>query len=149
VTASRRNNRARGDYFERQARHALEARGWFVIRSAGSFGIADLVALREGNTPMLVSCKLSGRIGPAERHELLETARTSGARAVVAMRPRAGRVMLATVVAGTSHLVPIDTLPVPPKMAHEPLPPRRHDDDLGALPDRLLPAGVQLTLPTE
>jgi Holliday junction resolvase len=147
MTPGGRNNRARGDYFERQARDALQARGWYVVRSAGSLGIADLVALRVGSTPMLVSCKLSGRIGPAERLALLDTAATSGARAVVAMRPRAGKVLLASVVAGTSHLVPIDTLPVPPRTAHEPRPPRVGGDY--AVPDALTPAGVQLTIPTD
>jgi Holliday junction resolvase len=141
-----KSNRQRGDYFERQARDALEARGWYVIRSAGSLGVADLVALRLGNTPMLVSCKLSGRIGPSERFDLLEACRLSGARGVVAMRPRAGRVLLASVIHGTAHLVPIDTLPVPPRKPSIRRPPVSYD---GVIPDHLAPAGVQLTLPTD
>jgi Holliday junction resolvase len=106
-------NRQRGDYFERQVKLTLEAHGWVVLRSAGSLGVADLVALRKGNTPSLVSCKLGGRIDPHERTALLDAADIAGARAVVAMRPRGGRVLIAAVMRGTSRLVPIDTLRVP------------------------------------
>lgn len=106
-------NRQRGDYFERQAKATLEAHGWEVVRSAGSLGAYDLVALRRGNTPTLVSCKLGGRIGPAERTAILDAADRAGARAVVAMRPRGGRVLIAAVLRGTSRLVPLDTLRVP------------------------------------
>jgi Holliday junction resolvase len=106
-------NRQRGDYFERQVRETLMAHGWFVIRSAGSLGIADLVALRHDRTPALVSCKLSGRIDPKERMALLDAAEMAGARAVVAMRPKGGRVLMAAVVRGTNRLVPLETLHVP------------------------------------
>lgn len=137
MTPGGRSNRERGDYFERQAQDALEAVGWYVTRSAGSFGVADLVALRDGDKPLLVSCKLAGRIGPDERFRLLEACRLAGARAVVASRPKNGRVMLAAVMHGTARQVPIDTLRVPPKK-----PPAGVLDDLA-------PAGVQLTIPTE
>ena len=45
-------NRTRGDDFERQTKDALRAYEWLVVRSAGSLGVADLVALRGGNTPL-------------------------------------------------------------------------------------------------
>lgn len=108
-------NRQRGDYFERQVRDTLRAHGWLVIRSAGSLGVADIVALRKGNTPALVSCKLGGRIGPAERTALLDAADLAGARAVVAMRPRGGRVDLLAVMRSTSRLIPLGTLRIPPR----------------------------------
>jgi Holliday junction resolvase len=106
-------NRQRGDYFERQVKATMEAYGWLVYRSAGSHGAADLVAMRHGNTPTLVQCKISGRIDPAERVALMDEAELGGCRAVVAMRPRGGRVTLAAIVRGTSRLVPLDTLHVP------------------------------------
>jgi Holliday junction resolvase len=112
-------NRQRGDYFERQVRDTLAAHGWVVVRSAGSLGVADLVALRKGNTPALVSCKLGARIGPAERTALLDAAERAGARAVVAHRPRGGRVELLAVMRSTSRLVPLDTLRVPPRKPRE------------------------------
>lgn len=107
------SNRQRGDYFERQVKDTLTAHGWIVVRSAGSLGIADLVALRKGNTPTLVSCKLGGKIGPAERTALMDAADMAGARAVVAMRPKGGRVLICAVLRSTARLVPLDTLRVP------------------------------------
>jgi len=106
-------NRQRGDYFERQVRDTLTEHGWFVVRSAGSLGVCDLVALRHDKTPCLVACKISGRIDPAERTAILDVAESAGARAVVAMRPRGGRVTVAAIVRGTKHLVPLETLHVP------------------------------------
>lgn len=88
------SNRARGDYLERQVRSALRHHGWLVIRSAGSLGVADLVALRAGNTPLIVSCKLTGLPPPHERRELLEAAESAGARAIVATREHNGWVTL-------------------------------------------------------
>jgi Holliday junction resolvase len=112
-------NRQRGDYFERQVVLTMRAHGWVVVRSAGSLGVADLVALRKGNTPTLVSCKLGGRIDPAERTAILDAADIAGARAVVAMRPKGGRVLIAAVMRGTSRLVPLDTLRVPARPGKE------------------------------
>lgn len=83
-------NRERGDYFERQTRDALAAHRWLVIRAGGSRGVADLVALRFPNSPLLVQCKVDGRIAPAERQALLEAATHGGAVPVLAERTRAG-----------------------------------------------------------
>lgn len=112
-------NRQRGDYFERQVRDTLRAHGWVVIRSAGSLGVADLVALRRDKTPLLVSCKISGRIGPAERAAISAAAELAGGRAVVAMRPRGGRVTVAAIVHSSPRLIPLETLRVPPRVKRE------------------------------
>jgi len=64
---------ARGAAFERRVRKELEEDGWFVVRSAGSKGVVDLVALREKGNVLrvrLVSCKLNGYVPPAEREQL-------------------------------------------------------------------------------
>lgn len=106
------NNRQRGDYFERRCRRSLEAHGWLVVRSAGSLGIADLVALRAGSKPLLVSCKLNGRIDPGERAALCDAAELAGARPLVALRPKAGWIELRLVQVGGTHPVPVDTLRV-------------------------------------
>jgi len=69
---------ARGAAFERKVRRLLEEDGWFVVRSAGSRGAVDLIALRErGNVlrVQLISCKLDGYVPPAEREQLLELKR--------------------------------------------------------------------------
>lgn len=111
-------NRQRGDYFERQARDALTAWGWLVVRAGGSLGVADLVALKLGHTPLLISCKLSGRIDPAEREQFHDAARAAGARAIVASRPKPGWLALAAVTPwGLKPLTPLDDSPLrmPPR----------------------------------
>lgn len=109
------SNRQRGDYFERQVRDALTRYGWLVVRPGGSRGPADLVALRDGSTPLLVQCKLSGRIDPAERRALRDAAEYAGARAIVAKRVRRGWVHLGCVAADASVVIPLDELKVPPR----------------------------------
>jgi len=80
------NNRAAGDRFERRVRGLLESRGWWVIRAAGSHGIADLVAIRAGIT-LLVQAKISGRLSPAEWNGLVELGQKTGARPIMVERP--------------------------------------------------------------
>lgn len=93
-------NRSRGDYFERQTVAALVARGWVARRSGGSLGEADVWALRAGNTPLLISCKLRGAISPAERMALIVLARKAGARPMLAHRIKDGWVDLSRVTEG-------------------------------------------------
>jgi Holliday junction resolvase len=107
-------NRQAGDYFERQTRDTLIAHGWLIIRAAGSLGPADLVALRAGNTPLLLACKVRPRIGPAERIALLNAAAAADARPLLAYRPKDGWVALRTVHPGPEG-VDIDRLKVPPR----------------------------------
>src|SRR4029453_12163882 len=106
-------NRQRGDYFERQVRDTLAGHGYRVTRAAGSRGPYDLVALRADKSPALIQCKLSGRIDPAERVALCDAAEMAGGRALVGMRARGGRVLLATVVPGWGRLVNEETLHIP------------------------------------
>lgn len=75
-----------GAAFERQVAEHLRGRGWWCVRAAGSHGAADVVALREGWDPVLVQCKASGAISPAEWDELWDAARRAGGNAVVADR---------------------------------------------------------------
>jgi len=77
---------ASGRRFEWRVKRFLERRGWFVVRSAGSHGIADLVALRRGCPPMLVQCKADGRLSPAEREIAGELEHQTGGSFVVAYR---------------------------------------------------------------
>lgn len=125
-------NRQRGDYFERQTRDALLALGWHVTRAAGSLGVADLVALRADAKPLLVSCKLNGYIGPAERADLHAAARAAGARPLVAHRPRDGWVELRAVTPqAPSALTHVDTIKVPSRKKAP------HADDARSLEDAL------------
>jgi Holliday junction resolvase len=82
--------RRRGDYFERQTRAYLETHGWLVVRAGGSLGVADLLAISRHHSPLLVSCKLGGKIRPRERDAITMAAKRYGAHAVVAWRPTRG-----------------------------------------------------------
>lgn len=79
---------ARGARVENQVADHLRERGYDVIRSAGSKGAADLVALSEGEV-LLIQVKIGASIlpGPADRTRLMRIAgRNRLTRAVVAYR---------------------------------------------------------------
>ncbi len=74
------NNARRGAQRERQLKAAYEARGWRVVRAAGSKGAADLVCGKAGYMTQAVQLK-SGRSqwpSPRERAALDEFARAAG-----------------------------------------------------------------------
>lgn len=87
-------NRQRGDYFERCTRAAYEAAGWWVIRSAGSLGVADLVALKAGHYPQLISCKVDGKIPRSQALDLDVVAMQTGAHPILAYRVQPGTVTI-------------------------------------------------------
>ena len=109
-------NRQRGDYLERQVRAALVSHGWWVVRAAGSHGVADLVAMRRGNTPLAVSCKLDGRLRPHEREALRYVATMAHVVPVVASRKRRGWVLLEMLGHDGTTRHRLDELHVPPAM---------------------------------
>lgn len=112
-------NRQRGDYFEYQTRDALREHGWEVKRSPGSHGLDDLWALKDGKTPLFVSCKTNGQISPAERAALLSVAERAGARAILAARKRRGWITL--------YAIKRDQLPV--ELEEIKVPKRKGSDD--------------------
>lgn len=115
TTGAEMTNRTRGDYLERQTRDALRAHNWWVIRAAGSHGVADLVALRKGFRPLLIACKTNGVIAPAERQALLETAREADARPVMASRPEGRRGVVEISLVQFEGTKSIDLVKVPPR----------------------------------
>ena len=89
---------SRGIQRERQVRRLLEAEGYWTARAAGSFGDADVIALRASpvglgtSAAMLVEVKsdIAGpfaHFGPAARAELIAAAVRSGARPVLCWWP--------------------------------------------------------------
>ena len=66
-----------GANFERACKKKLEKENWYVLRSAGSHSIVDLVCFRGGEV-RLVQCKIDGYISPIEREQLLELADENG-----------------------------------------------------------------------
>lgn len=85
----------RGIQRERQVRHHFEDQGWVAFRAPASLGAADVVALRDGDRPLLIEVKSTSggpyeRFGPADRFELSEVARRAGADALLAYWPSRG-----------------------------------------------------------
>jgi Holliday junction resolvase len=89
------SSKRKGAHKERASRDLLRSDGWHVTKAGGSLGAADLVALKAGERPMLVQVKATARgpfhsFGPAERQELLDTAKQAGAVPILAWwKPRA------------------------------------------------------------
>lgn len=80
-----------GRDFERSIRGRLERRDYFVMRSQGSKGKADLLAvgrpcLAIGVTALFVQCKRRGEIGSAEWNDLFDLATSFGGWPVLASR---------------------------------------------------------------
>ena len=74
-----------GANFERRAKAKLEKENWYVLRSAGSHSIVDLVCFRGGEVS-LVQCKIDGYLSPNERKQILELADENGFRAYLVKR---------------------------------------------------------------
>jgi Holliday junction resolvase len=83
---------AAGRELEYRVRDLFVEAGFLVIRAAGSKGLADLVALpRHGvapewalGRPVLIQCKRSGVLGPAEWNDLVTAAYSASAVPVMA-----------------------------------------------------------------
>jgi Holliday junction resolvase len=96
--------RAAGDRFERACVLRLRAHGFLVVRSAGSLGPADLVALRADHMPALIQCKITDTTTRAQRAAYYLQAEDAGAVAVIAFRPtRAGAVFVRIDTEGERH----------------------------------------------
>lgn len=73
----------------------LRDEDWLVVRAAGSFGCADLVALKDGKRPLLVEVKSTispySHFLPADRERLRKAAELAGADATLAWWPSRGQ----------------------------------------------------------
>lgn len=74
---------------EKDAQHELEAAGWMAIRSAGSHGLVDVLAIKV-TVVLLVQCKTNGEMSSADWNVLLHNARNVGALAILASRGKDG-----------------------------------------------------------
>ena len=79
--------RAAGDRFERATVLRLREAGYLVVRSAGSHGVADIVALRGDRLPSLVQCKTTDNTTARQRTAYYKVAADAGAVAVLAFKP--------------------------------------------------------------
>ena len=68
------NNYAKGRAFEYRVKKALEERGYYVIRSAGSHSITDLLAFDSKCRIYLIQCKYGkARLSKEEKAKIIET----------------------------------------------------------------------------
>lgn len=96
---------SRGRAFEYRVKAYYEKHGWFVIRSAGSKGVADLVAIApEGKYIHFVQCKLHGSISPDERQKLFSIAEKYGAYPILASANKQGKGVLLKTVRATGEI---------------------------------------------
>lgn len=86
----RRSNYARGRDLEHRVRAHLREEGYEVLRTAGSKSKVDLVAIKPGQI-LLVQCKRSGALPPAEWNALWDLAAMVGAVPVLAEQLPRGR----------------------------------------------------------
>lgn len=94
----------RGANFERLVKKKWEENGYYVIRSAGSHGIADLVAIK-GFTEtdywtadpvivpaiVLIQCKLTGKMSKEDETKLKDLATELGVKSVMAYKDDDGK----------------------------------------------------------
>lgn len=73
---------SRGRAFEHRVSHALEERGWYVIRAAGSKGLFDLVAWprwdlypKHWQQQVLIQCRVNGECNQEDRDRMRAAAR--------------------------------------------------------------------------
>jgi len=78
-------NYTRGRALEYEIRDRLREDGYQTFRTAGSRGVADIIAIKPGQI-LYVQAKRDGRISPAERTALFRAAADVGALPLVAAR---------------------------------------------------------------
>jgi Holliday junction resolvase len=82
-----------GRDLEYRVKQLLELDGYWVMRAAASKGTADLAAIKPGQV-LLVQCKRSGALPPAEWNELYDLAARLGAVPLMARRGARGTQLL-------------------------------------------------------
>jgi Holliday junction resolvase len=90
-----------GRKLEYAAAADLRSNGYTVLRTAGSHGIVDLIAVKPGEL-LFIQCKLDGYLTPRERAGLVELARWARAVPLSAAWRKEGRA--ARTVAYTSQM---------------------------------------------
>jgi len=81
----------KGRRFENYVKDKLERNGYYVARSAGSKGVFDLIAVKDGKV-IGIQCKL-GRISKSEIEKIISTAKKYGITPFIATKKN-GRVVI-------------------------------------------------------
>jgi len=91
----------RGRRFEYYVMKKLEDLGYYVVRSAGSHGTFDLIAIKNG-AALGIQCKL-GNVSRAEKDKIVEVGRRYGITPCLATK-RNGKVVVIDLLSGESVL---------------------------------------------
>lgn len=83
----------RGIQRERDLKNRLIDEGYFAMRAPASLGVADVVALKAGEEPLMIEVKSTtagpyAGFGPADREALSEMAAAAGAKAFLVWWPK-------------------------------------------------------------
>ncbi len=78
---------AKGAGFELEVRNVLLEDGWVAVRSAGSHGIIDVLAIKQ-NEKWFVQCRTRGNLSGSERTELVALAKKHYAIPILAYKRR-------------------------------------------------------------
>jgi len=89
----------KGRRFENYIKDKLEARGYYVIRSAGSKGIFDLIAVK-GGVPYGIQCKKNG-IPKKLREELIRVGEKYGIVPCAAYKNKNNKVVIVNLLNGS------------------------------------------------
>lgn len=80
-----KNKYSVGANFERRVIKDLEAKGWWCFRSAGSHGVADVIAFKAGEC-MWIQCQTDKYFPPVKVQVLVEGARLNNVQAWLCWR---------------------------------------------------------------
>ena len=91
-----RSDSRRGHQRERDLVNWLRERDWFAMRAPASLGVADVIALKDGERPRLIEVKSTARgpyaaFPPDDRADLLFAADLAGAVAELCWHPPRGQ----------------------------------------------------------
>ena len=64
----------KGRNFEYRVKRYFEAKGYFVVRSAGSKGVFDLIAITDGEV-IGIQCKKHGQVSKDELNRIIEVSK--------------------------------------------------------------------------
>jgi len=80
----------KGIEFERRVLKTLREQGYYAVRSAGSFGTFDIIAVKQSEV-LGVQCKMDGYLPPEEREEMVSVGEDYGIKPYLAYRRKEGR----------------------------------------------------------
>lgn len=94
-------NYKNGAIFENQVKRYFEKMGCIAFRSAGSHGLADVIAISKDGTMFLIQCKKSGIFPKSEIAELIQASHLFPCTFLLADHKERGRIHFTNLVGNT------------------------------------------------